>query len=91
MGANVTYAIRAESPYQAESGETVRVTAQPVGGVIGLAVVGTHSIGGSPAQAPKYPLRWRGERVKFNFLTDDTTGPDILTHYTVVYNKYGTR
>ena len=35
------------------------------------------------------PLRWRGERVRLTFETSGGEGPDILTSYTVVYNKYG--
>ncbi len=40
---------------------------------------------------PRIPLRWRGDRARFTFETSADTGVDILTSYTVVYNKYGVK
>lgn len=72
--ANITYTIGASSSYTSQSGESV-----------------THIVSASenPVNATKIPLRWRGERVKFSFATSGGVGPDVLTNFTVVYNKAG--
>lgn len=61
-------------------------------GAIGSYIVGTTPIGtGSFAQANKYPLRWRGEEFRVEFITQSSASPDVITGYTVIGNITGRR
>jgi hypothetical protein len=70
-----TYQVRCSAPYSQESGEFITQV------VDGSAV---------PVQTPKIPLTWRGERVRFDF-QGTARGYDALTHYSVIYNEFGTK
>lgn len=88
-GANVTYRIEAEAPYDRESSDVIVIPASGGAQPIGLAVVGETPIGGSPVSNRKFDLRWRGEVVRLTFHTEHTTGPDIISRYTLYANITG--
>lgn len=88
-GENITYTILVEAPYNAESSETIIVDTSGATGAIGLAVVGTAVIGGSPVVNTKYSLRWRGERARLTISTSDTKGKDIISNFTFYYTEAG--
>ena len=91
VGQAINYTIRAEGEFDnVESSDTVTVSAA-AGEPVGLAVVGEAAVGGSSIENVKYPLHWRGETVRFTFETDDQTGPDVISRYTVYYTRHGKR
>jgi hypothetical protein len=87
-GAPITYTITATGSYSQISTDTVTVTTQGVGQV-GFAQVGTSQIGGARIVNDKVPLRWKGEEFKIRVETNDTSGPDIITGFTIYGNILG--
>lgn len=90
-GQNVSYTIVAESPFDASGFESIEIQASGGATPIGLAQIGSWTIGQSPVAYAKHPLRWRGERLRLTFTTEDDKGPDILGEYTVYHNVFGVR
>lgn len=86
---DTTYTIRAEAPYATESTDTITIASSAAGVSIGNAVIGQAQIGGSSVQNPKHPLRWMGEVVRLTFSTNDTSGPDVLSKFTLEANLFG--
>jgi len=89
VGANISYTVRVEAPYDSESTDTATIAASVASSPIGLAAVGTAIVGGSPIANVKVPLRARGERFRLTFTNDTTTGPDIISKYTMYANLRG--
>ncbi len=87
-GAPVRYTITATGDFSEISTDTAIVTADGVGEV-GFAQVGTSPIGGQRILDQKVPLRWKGKQFKIRVETDDTSGPDIITGFTVYGNILG--
>jgi hypothetical protein len=87
-GAPITYTITAAGDYSEISTDTITTTAAGVGQV-GFAQVGTSQIGGQRIIEPKLPLRWKGEQFRIRIETNDTSGPDIITGFTVYGNILG--
>ena len=90
VGGSVVYEIEAVGGYDVESIDTVTATADS-GGVIGVGVIGSTTLGGGRTVSDKYPLRWRGEQVRITFRTSDAVGPDVLSSFTIYGNIHGRR
>jgi len=89
-GAAITYSIRAEGGYDAESTDTASV---PVSGgtqAVGLATI-PFTIGGSSVINTKLPLRTNGEVHRITVSTQDDLGPDTLGRYTLYVSRSGFR
>lgn len=86
--APIEYTIRAEAGYGLESVDTVVSTAEG-GAVVGFARVGSAVIGGNVISNKKQPLRWRGQQFRLTISTDDSSGPDIISHVNVFGNVFG--
>lgn len=92
VGYQAAYTIRAESAYEAEATENVTVTATgALNRPVGVAVIGTDTIGGVGVSNVKYPLRWRGEVVRITIENNNTSGPDVLSRFTLYGNMEGHR
>lgn len=89
VGAQVTGTIRAESPFERTSTDVVTFTAGAGVSPIGTFIVGTSKVGGSGVANIKYPLRWKGERVRLTFSGSTSVGPLILGTYTIYSNEWG--
>jgi hypothetical protein len=84
----IAYTINAVAGWDAFSSDSIVVSAVGAG-QIGSAIIGVTPIGaGNFAQATKYPLRWRGEQVRIEFLTESSATPDIITGFTL-YGEVG--
>lgn len=90
-GDTVNYTVIAEAGFDSESRETIVIPASGGATPIGLAVVGTDSVGGTSIQNVKYSLRWRGEQVRLTFTTDDNKGPDTISRFTLYATGWGKR
>lgn len=90
-GGDTSYTIRAEAGFGVESTDTITVPVSGGAQPIGLAEVGKAIVGGSSIQDIKYPLRWRGREVRLTFSTNDNTGPDVLSRFTLYVNLHGQR
>ena len=88
-GAPITYTVRAEAPFDAESTDSVQIQASGGATPIGLAIIGEAVIGGSPVANIKHPLRVRGEVMRLTITTESTAGPDILGRFTLYANVRG--
>ena len=84
----IAYTLQAEAGYQRESSDSVVVTASGAG-VVGFSRVGLSPIGGTVISNRKVPLRWHGQQVRFTITTDDTDGPDIISHLNIYGNVIG--
>ena len=84
----IPYTIESVGGYDENNTDEVSYTTQGVGQV-GFAVVGLSLIGGSRISMQKLPLRWKGERFRIFITTETTTGPDIITGYTIYGNILG--
>ena len=90
-GANVEYSISVVAGWDNYSSDTITVSAGG-GGQIGNAIIGQSAIGdGTFAQALKYPLRWRGEEARLQFITESSAGPDVITGYVIYGDISGVR
>ncbi len=87
-GAPVTYTITATGDFSENSTDVAFATAAGVGEV-GFAQVGTSPIGGQRILDLKLPLRWKGKQFKIRVETNDTSGPDIITGFTIYGNVLG--
>ena len=87
-GAPITYTITVTGDFSETSTDTVTVTAAGVGQV-GFGAVGTAPVGGKRILDAKLPLRWKGKQFKMRIETNDTSGPDIITGYTIYGNILG--
>lgn len=84
----VTYTISVTGDFSELTTDTVTVTTGGVG-QIGFAQVGSSQIGGKRILEQKLPLRWKGEQFKVRISTNDTSGPDIITGFTIYGNILG--
>ena len=90
-GANLGYTINAVAGWDNYSSDSV-IVSSATGGQIGSAVIGTTPIGaGVFAQADKTPLRWRGEEVRIQFITESSATPDVITGFTLYGDIHGIR
>lgn len=90
-GTSTTYTITAEAPFAIESADTQDVNVASASKAIGVAVIGKTKIGGTSIVDNKIPLRWRGKECRFNFTTNDSEGPDVLSRFTVYFTLHGVR
>ena len=88
VGSDITYTIRAEGSFAADSGETITVSAGGGSRGIGLDTI-PFTIGGSNIQNEKFPLRWRGEQVRITYETTDANGPDTISRHTIYGSQWG--
>ena len=88
VGQEIDYTLTAEGDFDNESTDTLTTTISGGSAIIGTALI-PFVIGGSPVQNDKYSLRWRGEVARFSFTTNDDKGPDIISRYTLYYNRHG--
>lgn len=87
----IDYTINVRAGLDNLSSDSITIAAGGTG-AIGSYIVGTTPIGtGSFAQANKYPLRWRGEEFRVEFISQSSASPDIITGYTVIGNITGRR
>lgn len=87
----ISYTVNVNAGLDNLSSDSIDILAGGTG-AIGTFVIGTDAIGaGSFAQANKYPLRWRGEEFRLEFITQSSAQPDIITGYTVIGNITGRR
>jgi len=84
----IAYTIQAFGGFTESSTDEVGTMTQGVGQV-GFAVVGSSPIGGSRVYMQKLPLRWKGERFRVSISTENTSGPDIITGFTIYGNILG--
>ncbi len=87
----ISYNLRAEAGYNAESTDTATVITSGASLGIGVAVIGEHVIGGTGIVNPKVPLRVRGEQIRLHVQTTDSKGPDVLSRSTLYYTQHGKR
>lgn len=88
---NLEYTINVRAGLDNLSSDSITVSAGGTG-AIGSFIVGQTAIGtGSFAQANKFPLRWRGEEFRVEFITQTSATPDIITGFTVLGNVTGRR
>lgn len=84
----LSYTINARAGYDNYSSDSITVTVSG-GGSIGSFVIGTTPIGtGSFVADQKYPLAWRGEQVRTEFITQSSASPDVITGFTL-YGQIG--
>lgn len=87
-GSGLSYNINAVAGWDNYSSDSIIVSAAG-GGQIGTAIIGTTPIGaGAYAQKSKNSLRWRGEEVRLEFITNSSATPDIITGFTL-YGEIG--
>lgn len=84
----ISYTIQAFGGFTESSTDEVNTLTNGVGQV-GFAVVGSSPIGGSRVYTQKLPLRWKGERFRISISTENTSGPDIITGFTIYGNILG--
>lgn len=87
-GAAIDYTITATGDYDERSIDTASVRTVGVG-QIGFAQIGSSQIGGQRITETKKPLRWKGENFKIRIETNTTSGPDIITGFTIYGNILG--
>jgi len=88
-GTSMTVKVRA--PYKRDSSDEIEIEPETESVVIGQAVIGDWIIGGNDVTFEKHPLRWNGEVAQFEFETEHTSGPYVLSGYTVFYSQFGGR
>lgn len=90
-GPHLDYTINAVAGWDNYSSDTIVVSSGDTG-QIGTFLIGTTPIGaGFYAEATKYPLRWRGEECRLQFLTQSSASPDIITGFTLYGSIAGIR
>lgn len=90
-GPRLDYQINVVAGWDNYSSDSIEVSSGD-SGQIGTAIVGLTPIGGGFfAQAIKYPLRWRGEECRLQFITASSAGPDIITGYALYGDLGGVR
>lgn len=88
---DIQYTINAVAGWDNLSSDAITVSAGGTG-QIGSAIIGTTLIGGgSFTQASKYPLRWRGEQVRIQFVTESSATPDVITGFSLYGDIGGVR
>lgn len=88
---SIEYTINVNAGLDNFSQDSITVSAGGTG-QIGSFVIGTTPIGaGGFAQTQKYPLRWRGEQARIEFISSSSASPDIITSFTVFGDLSGTR
>jgi hypothetical protein len=92
-GADIGYTINVVAGWDGLSSDSIIVSAvNSNSAVIGIAIIGTTPIGaGTIVQYDKYPLRWRGEQARFQFTTNSSETPDIITGFSVYGDISGVR
>lgn len=92
-GTNIGYTINVVAGWDGLSSDSIVVSA--VGSnaaAIGVAIIGTTPIGaGTIVQVDKYPLRWRGEQARVEFLTNSPETPDVITGFYLYGDVGGVR
>jgi hypothetical protein len=78
-----------EAPYNKQSTDGYHLTAISDIGTIGYQEVTALQLGDSYVQGEKFPLRWRGEAVRFKFECCANRGPQIMSGFTVYFTKHG--
>lgn len=89
---SVSYTISVVAGWDGLSSDSITVSAGTLGAAVGSAIIGTDAIGAAAyAQADKYPLRWRGEQARFEFTTQSSAQPDVITGYYIYGDVGGVR
>jgi hypothetical protein len=87
----IDYTINVRAGLDNLSSDSISINAGGTG-AIGSYIIGTTPIGtGSFAQVNKYPLRWRGEEFRVEFITQSSASPDVITGYTIIGQITGRR
>jgi hypothetical protein len=84
----IQYTITAIGGFDELTTDTIS-TSTTGSGEVGIAVVGSSPVGGRRIFENKLPLRWRGEEFRIRIDTNSTTGPDIISGYTIYGNILG--
>lgn len=87
-GAKIPVTVAVDAGFNKISSDTVVVTADTGGGVIGVGVIGTGVIGGSNVVNKKTPLRWTGPEAQFSFTGAVSAGPLRFTGYVVYFSTH---
>jgi len=88
---DIGYTINVVAGWDGLSRDSIVVSAGATG-AIGSAIIGINAIGeGAYAQADKYPLRWRGEQARIEFITQSSASPDVITGFYVYGDLNGVR
>jgi hypothetical protein len=82
-GGAMVFSFSCQSPYSGDSSDSIDIGTSGGATPIGVAVVGSTPIGGSPVNNEKYPFRWQGEVVQLTVETSTAVTPDILSRYTL--------
>lgn len=86
----IEYTINVRAGYDNFSSDSLTVSAAG-GGQIGSAIIGITPIGaGAFVADQKYPLAWRGEQARVEFITQSSASPDVITGFTL-YGEIGGR
>lgn len=88
-GANIAYEITAQGSYENEGQDVITINTSGNSAPLGLFTIGQNQIGVGKPSNVKYPLRARGEAIRLSFTTEDTSGPDTLSRYTLYASVHG--
>lgn len=85
---SISYTINVIAGWDNLSSDSISTSAVG-GGTIGSFVIGTSQIGaGAFVEQDKYPLRWRGEQARLEFISNSSAAPDIITGF-IIYGDIG--
>lgn len=84
----IDYTIDVVGGFDSLTNDTASITTTGVGEV-GFASIGSSPIGGQRITTSKLPLRWKGQKFYIEITTNTTTGPDIITGWTIYGNILG--
>lgn len=86
--AQIPYTINVVGGYDQLSEDSTSLTTLGVGEV-GFSSVGVSPVGGQRITTQKLPLRWKGQKFYIEITTETTSGPDIITGWTIYGNVLG--
>lgn len=88
---DISYTINARAGLDNFSSDSIIASAAALG-TIGQAIIGQTAIGvGEFAETTKYPLRWRGEQVRIEFISQSNAATDVISAFTLYGNIGGVR
>jgi hypothetical protein len=82
-GGPMIFSFSCEAPYAGEASDSIEIGTSGGATPVGVFVVGSNTIGGSPVNNEKFPFRWQGEVVQITVETSTAVTPDILSRYTL--------
>ena len=88
-GSDIKVGVRIQGFGAIDSSDSAAISSTGMSSPIGLNIVGTNVIGGSKTHTDKFPLMARGESLRVLFTTDTTSGPDVISKFTLYGNIHG--